>query len=104
MSSKKLKKAIIEFGKDFEENMKQLVPVRSGTLKRSIKTFADIKGETVKGGVEMKYYGQYVNEGTNKMSAQPFINDAWAETRFDSDVDKAIIESIDSMFDVTFKK
>jgi len=104
MGAKNLKKAIKLFAKDFEKNMKSLSPVRTGRLKKSIKTFADIKRDTVKGRAEMVYYGQFVNDGTYKMAAQPFINDAWAETRFDSDVEKAILDEIENMFDITFDK
>jgi len=38
------------------------------------------------------------------MAAQPFINDAWAETKFDKDVDDAIEDQLDNLFDFTFKK
>lgn len=104
MAAKDLAKAIKEFGKDFEKNLKTNAPVRTGRLKRSIKSSIDLTGDTIKAGVEMVYYGQYVNDGTYKMAAQPFINDSWAETRFDSDVDKEILEEIDNMFEITFKK
>ena len=111
MAEKDLKKAIAAFGKEFERNLKELVPVRKkgpqpppyGALKDSIKVFADIQAETVKGGVEMLYYGQYVNEGTYKMAAQPFINKAWAETRFNSKVDKEIDKYLEGEFDKIFK-
>jgi len=103
MEQKHLLNAIKEFGKDFEKNLKRLAPYRTGTLKKSIKTFADIQGDTVKSGVEMVYYGQYVNDGTYKMAAQPFINDAWAETRFDKDVDKELEQYLDSQFENVFK-
>jgi len=103
MEQKHLFKAIKEFGKDFEKNLKSLAPYRTGTLKRSIKTFADITADTVKSGVEMVYYGQYVNDGTYKMAAQPFINDAWAETKFDRDVDEELEKYLDSQFEKVFK-
>lgn len=104
MAIKHLQSAIKKFGKDFEKNLKSLAPYRTGTLKKSIKTFAEIAGEKVKPGVEMIYYGQYVNDGTYKMAAQPFINDAWAETRFDADVDKELEKYLDEQFDKVFKK
>ena len=111
MEEKHLLGAIKAFGKEFEKNLKQLVPVRKkgpqppkyGALKNSIKTFADIRGETVDSGVEMLYYGEYVNDGTYKMAAQPFINDAWAKTKFDSKVDKELDAYLDSQFDKVFK-
>ena len=103
MSEKKLLNAIKEFGKDFVKNQKKLAPYRTGTLKKSIKSFADINRETVKPGIEMVYYGQFVNDGTYKMAAQPFINDAWAETRFDADVDKEFEKYLDEEFDKVFK-
>jgi HK97 gp10 family phage protein len=104
MAAKDLVKAIKEFGKDFQKNLKTLAPERTGRLKKSIKTFADIHGETVKAGVNMVYYGEYVNEGTYKMAAQPFINDAWAETRFDEDVNKELVKYLDEEFDKVFEK
>lgn len=104
MAKEHLKKAIQEFGKDFEKNLKRLAPYRTGTLRDSIKTFADISAEKVKPGVEMIYYGQFVNDGTYKMAAQPFINDAWAETRFDADVDKELEKYLDEEFDKVFNK
>ncbi len=92
------------FGKEFESNLKSLVPVRKGYLKDSIKTFADIKGDTVQSGVEMLYYGEFVNSGTYKMAAQPFINDAWAETRFNAKTDKALEKYLDSQFEKVFNR
>lgn len=104
MAVKGINKVIKEFGKDLNKNLKKLAPYRTGTLKRSIKTFSDIQGETVKAGVEMVYYGEYVNEGTYKMAANPFINDAWDMTVLDADVDKAMEKELDNLFDITFKK
>jgi HK97 gp10 family phage protein len=104
MASKDLVKAIKQFGKDFEKNLKINAPYRTGRLKKSIKSSVERTGETIKAGVEMVYYGQYVNDGTYKMAAQPFINDSWAETRFNSDVDEAILDEIEEMFDITFNK
>jgi HK97 gp10 family phage protein len=104
MAAKEVTKIIKEFGKDLNKNLKKLAPYRTGTLKRSIKTFADLQGERVKAGVEMVYYGQYVNEGTYKMSAQPFINDAWDMTVLDNDVDKVMEQQLDILFDKTFKR
>lgn len=104
MAQSDLKRAIKKFGKDWEKNMKMLSPRRTGRLRDSIKTFADIKADKVKGGAEMVYYGQYVNDGTYKMRAQPFIDDAWAKTRFDNEVDDAIMQEIENMFDITFKE
>jgi len=102
MKKKHLINAIKEFGKDFEKNLQKLAPYRTGTLKKSIKTFADIQRDTVKAGVEMVYYGQFVNDGTYKMAAQPFINDAWQETRFDADVDKELEKYLDEEFEKVF--
>lgn len=106
MAGKDLQIAIKKFGKEFEKNLKLLAPVakvNGGTLKKSIKTFADIAGEKVKPGVEMVYYGQYVNDGTYKMAAQPFINDAWAKTKLDKSIDQEIENYLDEQFDKVFK-
>lgn len=103
MASKHLVNAIKEFGKDFEKNLKRLAPYRTGTLKKSIKTFADISGETVKPGVEMIYYGEFVKEkGTHNREYNPFKEDAWAETRFNADVDKELEKYLDEEFDKVF--
>jgi len=112
MKDQGLLKAIENFNDEFQANLKELVPVRKkgpeppkkGALKDSIKTFADIQAETVRSGVDMLYYGQYVNDGTYKMAAQPFINEAWKRTRFSPDFDKSLEKYLDKQFDKTFSK
>lgn len=112
MKSKELEKGIKRFNKAFEANLKQLVPVREkgpqpppfGALKESIKTYAEQRGDTFDSGVEMLYYGQYVNDGTYKMAAQPFINDAWAETKLNTYIDKNVEKYLDEQFDKVFEK
>ncbi len=106
MKKKHLINAIKEFGKDFEKNLKKLAPVaivNGGTLKKSIKTFADIQRDTVKAGVEMIYYGEYVKErGTHNKVYNPFKEDAWQETRFNADVDKELEKYLDEEFEKVF--
>ncbi len=103
MASENLLNAIKEFGKDFEKNLQKLAPYRTGTLKKSIKTFADIQRDTVKAGVEMIYYGEYVKEKrTHNKEYNPFKEDAWAQTRFDADVDKELEKYLDEEFEKVF--
>lgn len=103
MAGKDLLKAIKRFGNDFERNLKKQAPYRTGRLKDSLKTFADIQRETVRTGVEMVYYGEFVNSGTYKMEANPFIERAWEETKLDSDVEAALLDEVADMFDKTFE-
>jgi HK97 gp10 family phage protein len=59
---------------DLEANAKDVVPVKTGNLKNSIQT--ETKGDLnadVRVGAE---YGIYVEYGTRKMSARPFLRPA----------------------------
>ncbi len=58
---------------EVEKRAKEVVPVDSGTLKGSIQTKADGLQATVGVGAE---YGIYVEMGTYKMAAQPFMTPA----------------------------
>ena len=113
MKDDSLLKAIENFTNEFEANLKELAPVRNygpqplkyGALKDSIKTFADIQGETVKTGVDMLYYGEFVKEkGTHNREYNPFKEKAWRKTRFSPDFDKSIEKYLDKQFDKTFSK
>lgn len=53
-----LKKGLQRFAKKWVKNMQAIVPVRTGTLKNSIKSID--KPEPV---ITMVYYGQFVNSG-----------------------------------------
>lgn len=105
MASKNFIKAIEAFAKEYEENLKTLAPKRSGRLKDSIKTFVDVQAETVKAGVEMVYYGEFVKKkGTHNREYNPFKDEAWAETKFNTQVEEALLAEIESMFDKVFVK
>lgn len=58
---------------------RQLVPVRTGKLKASITMRSTEKGVEVNS--QLQDYGLYVEEGTRKMSAHPFIAPALAKVR-----------------------
>lgn len=102
---KELVKAIQEYTKDFEANLKKTVPVRKGTLRDSIKVIPPLQRQNeVRGGIEMLYYGQYVDQGTRYFKGRKFISKAFAETKFDKDVENEITNTIDKMFDKTFNR
>ena len=67
-------KAVKDTCEDIQRIAKQLAPVRSGKLRNSIKT----KVEGMKGEVysDVSYAG-YVENGTRKMRARPFLRPAY---------------------------
>ncbi len=105
MDQKGLFKAIKTFNKDYVKNLKKLAPFRTGTLKESIRSFAEIAGDTVKSGVEMEYYGEFVKKkGTHNKEYNPFKEDAFKDTRLDRKFDDVMEEYLDTQFEHTFNK
>lgn len=78
-----LKEAMTDATMNIEGKAKENCPVITGTLRRSIASKADIKGNEVHGiihaGGEKANYAETVHEGTSKRPAQPFILDAIIE-------------------------
>lgn len=72
-----------------EREAKKNSPVDTGQLRRSIVSDCDGTTGEVSVGVE---YGGYVEHGTRKMAAQPFLNPAINEQKekFRKDMDKAM--------------
>ena len=68
---------------EIEAEAKQLCPVDTGTLRRSITTTAPVvSGGGVTGSVETGiHYAPYVEFGTRKMAAQPFLGPALESAR-----------------------
>lgn len=99
-AEKDLIRDLKKLDKIFVQNMKRIVPVRKGRLKDSIEAI-----DKPHPGVDMLYYGQYVNDGTYKMAAQPFINDAWDMTvkQQDEQVFEILNETLNVMFNKTFE-
>ena len=68
-----------EAGRQLVKEERQLVPVRTGKLKASITM------QKTKNGVEintqLEPYGKYVEDGTRKMAAKPFVRPALAKVR-----------------------
>lgn len=58
---------------ELKDTAKAIVPVRTGNLQRSIGT--EIKGNTLTLGATMDY-APYVEYGTPKMAAQPYLRPA----------------------------
>jgi HK97 gp10 family phage protein len=69
-----LSAAVRKTALDLEANAKDIVPVKTGNLKNSIQT--EIKGDL---NAEVRvgaHYGIYVEYGTRKMSARPYMRPA----------------------------
>jgi len=95
-----IEKGIQKFADKWVKNMQEKVPVRTGTLKRSLKSI-----DRPQPLIEMVYYGQYVDGGTKYMSAQPFIDPTFDET-FKEMADvlpEEIFKQIELAFDKTFQ-
>lgn len=72
-------KSVKETCEDIQRMAKQFAPVRSGKLRDSIKIKVDgLKGEVYSGEVysDVSYAG-YVENGTRKMRARPFLRPAY---------------------------
>ena len=63
-------------------------PLITGTMRRSIGSKIDVKGNEIKGiihaGGEKANYAEDVHEGTSRMSARPYILDAITEKESDT--------------------
>ena len=96
-------RAIIEqAGRDMENTAKGLVPVRTGRLRESIfHEVLDIEGLAVGSTVE---YAAYVEYGTSRMQAQPFIEPAIVEHQpmLEEALDQMILEQVDR--DLAFRE
>jgi len=63
-------RALLEIAEAIAARAHELVPVDTGALQRSLSVKQRRQLEAI---IEMLYYGFYVEYGTSKMRAQPFI-------------------------------
>ena len=68
-----MEQAMYESGKHMQEEAKRVVPVRTGRLRDSIQSRSDATTAIV--GTDVPY-GKYVELGTRKMAAQPYLHPA----------------------------
>lgn len=73
-----VKKIVMRNGAEMQQKAMRLVPVDTGALKRSILLQIVDDGLAAKMTVGM-HYGPYVEYGTRKMNAQPFVRPAFNE-------------------------
>lgn len=70
-------------GKRVRENARRIVPIRSGDLRKSI--IAQQADGVLQVGVDVDVagvdYGPFVEQGTSKAAAQPFLRPAVLQTR-----------------------
>ena len=73
--SEKVKTHVAETAYKMERDMKNLAPVDTGLLRRSINTTMDIasKGATARVGTGTVNYAQYVEFGTLRQPAKPYF-------------------------------
>lgn len=84
-TKKRASDALYRAGLSLEEHAKRLCPVDTGTLRASLHTVRiDAETVEVRDGVK---YGKFVEYGTVKMQAQPFLRPAI----YASEVDRAKI-------------
>lgn len=78
---------------ELERNAKDIVPVDTGTLMRSINTQMEDGGKTAIIEPDTDYM-TYVEYGTYKMAAQPYIRPSFykQEPDFKEDIDKVVKE------------
>lgn len=94
------KKAVKQRTLEMETNAKNLAPVDTGHLKRSINSkivdsSASITGEVSTGTVE---YAPYVEFGTSKQSPQPFMTPSFVNSSKGLEADlKSIIDGLDKL-------
>ena len=104
-----LKKGIARFTKKWVKNMQAKAPVRTGTLKNSIKALSGPQGL-----ITMVYYGQFVDSGhrtrgTTKVPPNPkpdgFIDPAFDLTadQMEEVLPEEIFKEMELAFDKTFK-
>ena len=72
--------ALQEIGDRVVKRAQELVPVDSGNLQRSI--HAEVDGDTLNIAADADY-ASYVELGTSKMAAQPYLGPALLEVRKD---------------------
>ena len=74
-TDKWMERELKETGEDMVEHAKSIVPVRTGFLQRHIRKWVGKKSLTV--GTFDTTYSDFVELGTSKMEAQPFIGPAF---------------------------
>lgn len=95
-----IQKGINKFASKWVKNMQEKVPVRTGTLKRSLKSI-----DRPQPVIEMVNYGQFVDGGTKYMDPQPFIDPAFDETfkEMEEELPEEVFKQIEIAFDKTFQ-
>lgn len=72
-----IKNDLNELGNNIIKDAKANVPVRSGALKKSLSFKTNINSDdSFKITISELSYGKYVNSGTRKQKAQPFLTNA----------------------------
>ncbi|MEH7249164.1 HK97-gp10 family putative phage morphogenesis protein [Neobacillus niacini] len=72
------KKALVAGAEVLKEKAKESVPVRTGKLQANI-IISDVQGEEIHVGPDQQgtaFYGHFLEFGTSKMDAQPFLGPA----------------------------
>ncbi|MDE3838658.1 hypothetical protein C0966_04545 [Bacillus methanolicus] len=76
-------KALKEGAEFLKDKIKENVPVRTGNLKENI-VVSDVKNGSIDIGVDQQgdaFYGHFLEFGTSKMSAKPFMGPAFESNK-----------------------
>lgn len=77
--AKELAANVVKYhGAQLQQNAQRIVPVKSGTLKRSIRLEIRDKGLTAEVAATTNYAG-YVEWGTRHMNAQPYMRPSYEQ-------------------------
>ncbi len=102
-ATKGIKEALADLAKKIEASAKNRVPVDTGTLRDNITAKVSRDGLSARIGVQGKraskkaYYVKFVEHGTKKQPAQPFLGPAFEENKRDGvkqigdEIDRALL-------------
>lgn len=96
--SSSVKQAVTQNALEMEAKAKNLVPVDTGHLRRSISTEVKETSNSISAEVGTNVeYGIYVEFGTSTQPEQPFMNPAFQsqKTQFEKDMKEALKKGVD---------
>lgn len=93
-----VKQAVKQNALEMETKAKMLAPVDTGNLRRNINTSVKESSDSISAEVASNAeYSIYVEYGTSKQQAQPFMNPAFVaqQTQFETDMRQALKKGVD---------
>ncbi|MET3507036.1 HK97-gp10 family putative phage morphogenesis protein [Halalkalibacter oceani] len=84
--------AVKDGGEVLSETVENQAPVRTGTLKGSIAVSDPANGEVEVGPSDKGFYGRFLEFGTRKMRARPFMGPAFEQSK--SKIEQKMAETV----------